>query len=265
MIPGVDFHPIESWQESGRYQMSGPGFPNPGDIIVVYIHYPGGGTAPTTVAQMDARMRSMQRSYIDDRGYSLGYGFVIPPFGGVWEGRGVRFRNAANAGKKVAGNANYWSVSIQMNVTGASAATDTAIQDAARVIEWLRNSGMMVVIGWHAQVDWTSCAGSGVIPQVQAGMFEPEYWTEPEPEPEPEPIPENDMTPLIMTPSPQAQDQHDNPPWFYKNEHGAWHYCDADTNAQHSAAYPDEVRQIVGLDDQYRLVHGEVFGYVWPT
>lgn len=77
-----------------------------------------------------------------------------------------------------------------------------------------------------------------------------------------EPSEEDDMVPYIMEPSPAAAATGGNWPWFYKNEHGIWEYCDSDTNDQHIETYGVDGRRASGADvrnDQYYNVHERLY------
>ena len=67
---------------------------NIGELRQITIHYNGGNfNINSDFAQY---LRNSQNSYLNSRGYSLGYNSAISPNGDEWEIRGLRYRNASN-------------------------------------------------------------------------------------------------------------------------------------------------------------------------
>lgn len=179
MIPGVaTFHPRESWQDP-RYPVSGPA----ADLSTVdhgVVHYTGAdnvidGDPGESAGDLPGFHRSMQRHYINVRGYSLGYNFSVDWLGGVWEIRGWRFRSAANAGW------NHRSVAVLVLVDGNDMASPYAVRSVQAVIaEATRRAGRRLEIKGHGQLraetgvgSATSCPGLGLQAQINAGVFSP--------------------------------------------------------------------------------------------
>lgn len=87
--------PRSVWEDPA-YRISGPPA-QLGLISAITAHYPGGNPGDlSSDAACAAYMRRMQREYVTDRGYSLGYSWMIPPNGTIWEARGLLYVNAAN-------------------------------------------------------------------------------------------------------------------------------------------------------------------------
>lgn len=198
------YHGRDTWEDPAR-PISGPSAVPLDNIESITIHYPG-STNPAspdpTAAEMPGYMRAMQHDYTENRGYSLGYNWVVDTRGEIWEARGWTFRNAANAGKKAQDqtgdgvNRNSVTLSIQLCTPGQSPATDRQIAGAQYLIGLARAGGAPGAIICHTDIDYTICPGEGVTPQVRAGDFEPEPAPEPKPpEPAPEPAPEPEPEP----------------------------------------------------------------------
>lgn len=91
----MDIIPRSTWEDPA-YRISGPPA-QLGLISGLTAHYPGGNPGDlSTDAKCASYMRSMQREYVIDRGYSLGYNWMIPPSGSIWEARGIKYNNAAD-------------------------------------------------------------------------------------------------------------------------------------------------------------------------
>lgn len=195
------YHPRTAW-ETGSNIITGPG--PKGTRANWVIHYPGGGSShPIGYAQMVAYCRSMNSYYLSSRGYALGYNFIVSQDGTAMECRGVRYNNAANAGRKVEGNFNAVSMSIMIAVANADAATPAAI---AKVKEIIALHGPTWEILGHRDVDATSCPGDAQYAQIKSGAFDGAPEPAPEPEPEPEPAPE---------PPPVDAERYDPPKGYY--------------------------------------------------
>jgi hypothetical protein len=152
----------EYWQDPTE-PIVGP--PSKGNGTWV-IHHPGGGTtAPGAVACIK-HLRAMQSSYINSRGYSLGYSYTVNQDGTSWGVRGRYINNAANAGKKVVGNFNDGSKSIQLMATEEEASPD-AILEINRIIATEPTWKVIT----HGDVDYTSCCGPKLTRQVRDGII----------------------------------------------------------------------------------------------
>jgi hypothetical protein len=117
-----------------------------GLISALTAHYPGGNPGDlSSDAKCAAYMRRMQREYVTDRGYSLGYNWMIPPNGTIWEARGILYVNAANGSSSW----NARSFAVQFANGPGEALTDAQVQ-AAR---WLHGHLMALCdrsIAWNA-------------------------------------------------------------------------------------------------------------------
>jgi hypothetical protein len=132
----------------------------------------------------------MQNDYTKNRGYSLGYGHLVVGSGDQYEIRGDDFNMASNNGDKVDGNANDWTLSILLDVTTTSAATQAQIETCKNIFA---NAGITGRPVPHSFYDYTSCCGTTVTDQINRGLFDPDSeW----PEPTPVPTEEIDMLAL---------------------------------------------------------------------
>ena len=176
----MSIHPREDWQEPSN-PIKGPA--PKGQVTTWVIHYPGSTSSfePTTDAQMVTWLRNTQDYYTSQRGYSLGYSYAVSQSGSVWEIRGDDFNCAANAGKKVSGNANDWTQAITIVVGGQNAASPAAVAAVNELIASKPGRVMQV----HQDIDWTSCAGLGVTAQVRNGTIGYQSTTPPPDPPDP--------------------------------------------------------------------------------
>ena len=153
----------EFWQDPEK-PVSGPA--PKGTPRTWVIHYPGGGSAPMGAA-VAPYLRGIQAHYLSSRSYSIGYNWGTAQDGSEWEIRGDDFNNAANAGKKVPGNFNDVSQSIFVMVAGEDPASPKAVETINARIATHPDWDVIV----HGDVDYTSCAGRGLIDQVRSGVI----------------------------------------------------------------------------------------------
>ena len=123
---------------------------------------------------MILHLRSAQRSYLEHRGYSYGYSVVVSQSGSLWAARGIEgfpgvrvYNPASNPGRKVDGNFNHVSRSIQIAVGGQNEASPEAVASVNALIATQPSWDVRL----HSDVDWTGCAGLGVSQQVRAGVI----------------------------------------------------------------------------------------------
>lgn len=169
------FNQREVWVEPAYPFTGSPPFPGWGAMEYIAIHYPGGGKKDPVPIQ---EMRSMQRDYKTNRGYNLGYGWVIFPDGSVWESRGFDYKNAANNGDKDevtnGQNMNNISFSIMIYVYQQAAANDLQIASVQAIVDYaFEQKGWEIPLRPHSYSDSTSCPGSGILDQLNAGVFLP--------------------------------------------------------------------------------------------
>tara|TARA_R110000823_G_scaffold1464_1_gene5661 strand:+ start:4129 stop:5004 length:876 start_codon:yes stop_codon:yes gene_type:complete len=136
------------------------------------IHYPGndGFDEPLSDDEMILYCQNMQNDYVTNRGYSIGYSFVVSQSGLAYEARGFDINNAANKGSKMTPeipNFNAVSMSIQVAVSGQNPASDAAVAKVNEIIALEPDWDVVV----HADVDYTSCCGTGMVEQVRSGII----------------------------------------------------------------------------------------------
>lgn len=202
-IPGVTFHPRHEWQDPAK-PVSGPYPYKAGQVWTAVLHYtaalnlPDGDPGEST--DIGAYLRQIQASYINGRGYSLGYSFAVDYLGGVWEIRGFDWRPAANNGdfgeyKDI--NFNAYSLPILCLVDGADRLTDAAAHAVKQVQAegWRRTK--QAGGSWrsfspqrHSDSDWTACPGDGIGRDIDEGRVTFSPYTPPPA------IEEGDMFPI---------------------------------------------------------------------
>lgn len=177
MIPGVAIvRPRESWQDP-KLPVTGPTVAASA-IDTAVIHYTASLKIP---ADLDAFHRSMQRDYVTNRGYSLGYRWSVAQSGVVYQIRGWDLKSAANA------KHNDHTEPILVLVDGDAPASPAAVASVQAIIaESQRRSGRTFAITGHGQLSGaaTSCPGLGLRAQIAAGVFTPTIATPPPPTPE---------------------------------------------------------------------------------
>ena len=163
-------HPRSAWTEPG-YPITGPA-PRAATTQSV-VHYSGSDNIP---GDKFGWLRAMQRDYVDNRNYSLGYWHLVDQEGNSYQIRGRDFNSAANAGRKVEGNANNWTHPILFANKTDEPLSDAAIATAKRL--WAE-TGITVRPIPHSEMDYTLCCGDVVRAQIAAGLLDPRQPEEP--------------------------------------------------------------------------------------
>lgn len=187
------------------------------EITNVTLHYPGSpyeiSPDTATVDRLKANLRSSQRYYIKDRGYSYGYNAVV--WGDLTaEVRGQDFRCAANG----TAASNTPSFAVQIRAGGddvneiARPASPAEVESVRRIVAWCeKRAGRKLAILGHQDHKQTNCPGDAIFAQIQGGVFRPEQG-------------DNDMVPI-------------NPVRLYDSR-------------EHSALVPGKPREIKAVSDQ---------------
>jgi hypothetical protein len=155
--------PRSTWQDPA-FPITGPPA-QLGLISALTAHYPGGNPGDlSSDAKCAAYMRRMQREYVTDRGYSLGYNWMIPPQGGIWEARGILYNNAANGSTSW----NLRAFAVQFANGPGEALTDAQLSSA----RWLHGHLMALC---DRQIAWN--AHGQVRGQVWPALAPPSQWS----------------------------------------------------------------------------------------
>jgi hypothetical protein len=191
------YHPRSTWQDPAK-PVTGPPAPWP-NIDTAVIHYTAAddlidGDPGEHAENLPAYLRAMQSSYLNTRGYSLGYMYAVDWLGGVWQIRGAEYQSAANRGH------NGHTMPILLLVDGADPATREAVASVRWLIaEGAKRAGRMLWQKGHGQLyvetgvgTPTACPGVGLQAQINAGLFAPQL--------EPDPLPEDDPMIAIYRP-----------------------------------------------------------------
>jgi len=187
---GMKIHPQSAWEKPGE-AIDGPAPKGtPGTWV---IHYPGSTSSyePMTDDEMIKTLQQGQAQYLRDRGYSYGYSVVVSQSGSAWAARGLEgfpgvrvYNPASNPGKKRQDqqgntqNFNAISRSIQIAVGAQNEASPAAVATVNEIIASQPDWPVVV----HMDVDYTACAGDGIIAQVRTGVIGHQK-TEPAPKP----------------------------------------------------------------------------------
>ena len=162
--------PRSAWEDPAK-PVTGPA--PKGKLAKIFFHWPGSNVIADNFEASCASLRQMQASYLANRGYSLGYSWAISRDGFAIEVRGDEFNNAANAGRKVEGNANHTSRSILM-FNGIDQKQNVTAKQIDAVHELFRAKGYGHLPQFvHSDVDYTGCAGPAVTAAVRSGVFVP--------------------------------------------------------------------------------------------
>jgi hypothetical protein len=135
------------------------------DVDRVVVHYTADRRAMSDTAQY---LRNMQKSYVDRRGYSLGYSVAVDQQGVSWEIRGTDYMPAANIGY----NDTTWV--ILALVDWQDECNPAMVATIRRLVAWVREQTDQntPVIG-HRDIASTRCPGDGIYNQIKNRTFEP--------------------------------------------------------------------------------------------
>lgn len=131
----------------------------------IVIHYTADKTANLNTAEY---LQNMQRSYVNGRGYSLGYSVAVDQAGRSWEIRGTDFIPAANK--------NYNGVTwVVLCLVDWQDACNRQMTETVRDLVWFarRKIGRDVPVIGHRDIGSTRCPGDGIYLQIQNQVFEP--------------------------------------------------------------------------------------------
>ena len=164
--------PRETWEEPGwrigEHTDVGP--QDFGRCEYVAIHYTAAPSTPDQLTAVRDKLRSSQRSYVETRGYSYGYNWVVDREGRIWEVRGDDYRCAANGNT----DSNSRGPAICCYVNGADPANEQMVEAVRRIVAYCQEkAGRTLRVIGHRDVRATACPGAGLYSQVQDGTFVP--------------------------------------------------------------------------------------------
>lgn len=156
-----------AWEQT-EFPVQGPVF-RAHTVDKIVVHYTAAKTIPSDVA---GYLAAIQKSYTQNRGYSIGYNAAIDQTGVCWELRGFDFRCASNK------PFNESTFAVLMLVDGADPANDKMVVRARQLVADVRRVCPNARIVGHRDVNATACPGAGLYSQVVGGVFEPKGSTD---------------------------------------------------------------------------------------
>ena len=181
-------HPRTEWQDPAMPVVKGPAM-RLSEMTMLPAHYTAmAAVVPDATAPY---LRSIQRDYTRNRGYSIGYNFAVDHDGQAWECRGFDIRCAANRGVNETTIAVLCLVDGSRPMNAAMVATFTALGAEA---QWRCGRDLLVV--GHRDIGVTACPGDGIYRQVVGGQLEPDDVVPPVPKP---PAQEDDTMQCVFT------------------------------------------------------------------
>lgn len=238
MIP--DLIPRSRWEEPGwtvdEHTSSGP-HPYTSTLAVI-VHYTAAESTPENEATVRDYIRRMQRFYVTDRGYSVGYNWCVDRHGRVWELRGDDYKCAANGNSTT-----NLDPAVLCLVNGDDRANEPMIAGVRDVVTHVESmAGRSVVIKGHRDVRSTNCPGEGLYAQVVEGTFRPLP-------------PEGDRVRYMLKPPPERA----GGPWFLRWD-GTWSYL---TGRDRDLLLAEGVEVYDDLPERYDLVMKQVYPTTW--
>jgi len=132
----------------------------------IVVHYTADRRAMSDTAQY---LRNMQKSYVDRRGYSLGYSVAVDQQSVSWEIRGTDYIPAANVGY----NDVTWV--ILALVDWQDACNPAMVETIRGLVAQARAAiGRDVPVIGHKDLAATQCPGIGIYAQIQSHVFDPQ-------------------------------------------------------------------------------------------
>jgi hypothetical protein len=182
-IPGVEtVHDWDAWVDP-EYPVTG--LPARWDLVDRGVaHYTADddlidGDPGEHADDLPGYLRAMQRSYVRNRGYSIGYLFAVDWLGGAWRQRGWTIRSAANAGdvrKTGTANMNPRTAPVLYLVDGA----DRLTPEAARTGRCIYREAARLSTARRRTPRWTS---PPALAAASGWTSTPAYLTDPTPTP----------------------------------------------------------------------------------
>ena len=136
----------------------------------VALHWEGGGLGTFPHSECDNKVRSIETYHTKTKGWAgIAYNALVCPHGYIFEGRGTKYRSAAN-GDTAKNNA--WFAVCYLGGTGDTFTTE-AKAAYIRAVQWLRAEGGAgrSVIG-HRDVTATECPGAVIEAWLKAANFD---------------------------------------------------------------------------------------------
>ena len=159
----------EAWELPGERIADGSPPPqNAGIIDTTVVHWPGFALDDSTPVAIAHALQSMQRDYLRNRGYSLGYLWLVDPTGVAWEIRGFDYKSAANKGH------NDHTAPLLVTVNGDEPVTAVAwrtVRALSAEYSERSNRDYLTRPVPHSDLDGaaTACPGDTVRTQIAAG------------------------------------------------------------------------------------------------
>lgn len=158
----------------------------PSSPLGVALHWEGPKMGSFAHSECDNKVRQIEDFHVGGRGWAgIAYNALVCPHGYIYEGRGLRYRNAANGDPTK--NGNYFAVCY----LGGQGDPFTSLAKAAyiRAVQWFRadgNAGSKVI--GHRDLTATACPGDEILAWLRTANFSAGV-QEPAPTPTPEPVP----------------------------------------------------------------------------
>lgn len=134
----------------------------------VALHWTGPAQGTFTHDLCDNKVRGIEDYHINGKGWAgIAYNALVCPHGYIFEGRGSKYRSAANG--DVTKNNNYYAV-CYLGGQG-DGFTDAAKVAFMRAVQWLRTTGAGAAVIGHRDVTSTECPGATIWAWLKATNF----------------------------------------------------------------------------------------------
>jgi hypothetical protein len=186
----VNIIPHTAWEDPA-IPVTGP-VPIKSKITTIPAHYTAMAVVPSNTKVV---LRSIQRDYKLNRGYSIGYNFAIDKTGAVYECRGLKIKCAANV------KCNDWTMAVLCLVDGSQPMNAKMVASFKELGAYIENYfGRSLQVVGHRDIGATACPGDGIYAQVKSGLLTPGDAPQPVPVPIPPqpPLPGGDDTVICI-------------------------------------------------------------------
>lgn len=149
--------------------------PVPGNVDALTVHWVGSSSYNRKRDRIADGIKAIEKSQMRNNSAlsCVSYNFFVDKFGRVWEGRGFRYRNAANGGN--ANNLTSMSVCVLVGQSDSQVTPDILSGLKTLYSEAVKHYGRPLKVECHSDVRATQCPGSALTALVRSGRIqEPE-------------------------------------------------------------------------------------------
>lgn len=165
--------------------------PIPGNVDALTVHWVGSSSYNRKRDRIADGIKAIEKSQMRNNSAlsCVSYNFFVDKFGRVWEGRGFRYRNAANGGN--ANNLTSMSVCVLVGQSDSQVTPDILSGLRTLYSEAVKHYGRPLKVECHSDVRPTQCPGPLLTSLVRSGRIQT-----------PDSVAVTPVTPIVKPPAP---------------------------------------------------------------